>query len=36
LLLIERIGNSFATHTLEPCRFVPLVGFHGWKEPPAR
>jgi protein-L-isoaspartate(D-aspartate) O-methyltransferase len=36
LLLIERIGNSFTTHTLEPCRFVPLVGFHGWKEPPAR
>jgi len=36
LLLIERIGNSFHTQTLEPCRFVPLVGYHGWKEPPAR
>jgi len=36
LRLIERVGNSFQTHTLEPCRFVPLVGCHGWKEPPAR
>jgi protein-L-isoaspartate(D-aspartate) O-methyltransferase len=36
LLLIERIGNSFETQTLEACRFVPLVGYHGWKEPPAR
>lgn len=36
LQLIERHGNSFETHTLEACRFVPLVGCHGWKEPPAR
>jgi protein-L-isoaspartate(D-aspartate) O-methyltransferase len=36
LLRIERHGNSFETLTLEPCRFVPLVGHHGWKEPPAR
>jgi len=33
LHLIERIGNSFHTRTLEGCRFVPLVGHHGWKEP---
>jgi protein-L-isoaspartate(D-aspartate) O-methyltransferase len=36
LLYIERHGNSFETHTLEACRFVPLVGYYGWKEPPAR
>jgi protein-L-isoaspartate(D-aspartate) O-methyltransferase len=36
LLLLERHGNSFETITLEACRFVPLVGYHGWKEPPAR
>lgn len=36
LQLIERHGNSFETHTLEACRFVPLVGCHGWKEPPPR
>ena len=36
LLRVERHGNSFETRTLEPCRFVPLVGHYGWKEPPAR
>lgn len=36
LLHIERRGNSFVTRTLEACRFVPLIGYHGWKEPPAR
>ena len=36
LLSIERHGNSFETRTLEACRFVPLIGYHGWKEPPAR
>ena len=36
LLLIERHGNSFETYTLDACRFVPLVGYYGWKEPPAR
>jgi protein-L-isoaspartate(D-aspartate) O-methyltransferase len=36
LHLIERHGNSFETRFLEACRFVPLVGYHGWKEPPAR
>jgi protein-L-isoaspartate(D-aspartate) O-methyltransferase len=35
LLYIERHGNSFETRTLEACRFVPLIGYHGWKEPPA-
>ena len=36
LLCLERHGNSFETRTLEACRFVPLVGRYGWKEPPAR
>lgn len=36
LLYIERHGNSFETRALEACRFVPLIGYHGWKEPPAR
>jgi protein-L-isoaspartate(D-aspartate) O-methyltransferase len=36
LRVIERQGNSFVTRKLEACRFVPLVGYHGWKEPPAR
>lgn len=36
LLYIERHGNSLETRTLEACRFVPLIGYHGWKEPPAR
>jgi protein-L-isoaspartate(D-aspartate) O-methyltransferase len=36
LRLIERRGHSFHTLVLEACRFVPLVGYHGWKEPPSR
>jgi protein-L-isoaspartate(D-aspartate) O-methyltransferase len=32
LHLIERTGDTFRTTVLEPCRFVPLVGAHGWKE----
>jgi protein-L-isoaspartate(D-aspartate) O-methyltransferase len=36
LLYLERHGNSHETRTLEACRFVPLIGYHGWKEPPAR
>lgn len=36
LHLIERFGNSYQTTRLGCCRFVPLVGYHGWKEPPAR
>lgn len=36
LRYIERLGNAYHTRTLEACRFVPLVGYHGWKEPPPR
>jgi protein-L-isoaspartate(D-aspartate) O-methyltransferase len=36
LRCIERLGNSYHTRTLEGCRFVPLVGYYGWKEPPSR
>ena len=32
LRLIERSHDTFRTILLEPCRFVPLVGAHGWKE----
>ena len=31
LLLVTRQGGSFSTEPREPCRFVPLVGRHGWK-----
>src|SRR5256885_539721 len=31
LRLIERTGNTFQTSVLEQCRFVPLLGAHGWK-----
>jgi len=33
LRLIEKHGNTFPTKMLEGCRFVPLVGHHGWQEP---
>ena len=36
LQLIERRNGALQTRLLEACRFVPLVGHHGWKEPPAR
>ncbi len=36
LQLIERRSGALQTRLLEACRFVPLVGHHGWKEPPAR
>jgi protein-L-isoaspartate(D-aspartate) O-methyltransferase len=32
LQLVQRTGDAFHTSTLEPCRFVPLMGAHGWKE----
>jgi protein-L-isoaspartate(D-aspartate) O-methyltransferase len=32
LRLIERSHNNFRTTVLESCRFVPLLGAHGWKE----
>jgi protein-L-isoaspartate(D-aspartate) O-methyltransferase len=34
LRLIERSHDTFRTTMLEPCRFVPLLGAHGWKESP--
>jgi len=36
LQLIEKCGKSFRNTTLEGCRFVPLVGYHGWQDPPSR
>jgi protein-L-isoaspartate(D-aspartate) O-methyltransferase len=33
LRLIEKRGDSFPTRMLEGCRFVPLLGSHGWQEP---
>jgi protein-L-isoaspartate(D-aspartate) O-methyltransferase len=36
LRLIERSHNTFRTILLEPCRFVPLLGEHGWKGTPQR
>jgi len=33
LRLIEKRGDAFPTKKLEGCRFVPLVGYHGWQEP---
>jgi protein-L-isoaspartate(D-aspartate) O-methyltransferase len=32
LRLIERSHDTFRTTVLESCRFVPLLGAHGWKE----
>ncbi len=32
LRLIERSHDAFRTTVFEPCRFVPLLGAHGWKE----
>jgi len=36
LQLVEKRGKSFRNTTLEGCRFVPLVGYHGWQDPPSR
>jgi protein-L-isoaspartate(D-aspartate) O-methyltransferase len=36
LRLIEKQGSEFLTTALEGCRFVPLVGHHGWHHPPGR
>jgi protein-L-isoaspartate(D-aspartate) O-methyltransferase len=33
LQLIERHGDAFPAKMLEGCRFVPLLGYHGWQEP---
>jgi protein-L-isoaspartate(D-aspartate) O-methyltransferase len=32
LLLITRHGESFATKFITGCRFVKLIGLHGWKD----
>jgi protein-L-isoaspartate(D-aspartate) O-methyltransferase len=36
LQLVERVNDEFHTIMLEGCRFVPLVGAHGWKESSSR
>lgn len=36
LQLIEKRAEAFPTKVLEGCRFVPLVGYYGWQEPPKR
>jgi protein-L-isoaspartate(D-aspartate) O-methyltransferase len=36
LHLVEKHAGVFATKMLEGCRFVPLVGHHGWQKPPLR
>jgi protein-L-isoaspartate(D-aspartate) O-methyltransferase len=36
LQLIEKRDGLFAAKMLEGCRFVPLVGYHGWDKPPER
>jgi protein-L-isoaspartate(D-aspartate) O-methyltransferase len=36
LQIIERDLGAFRTVLLEPCRFVPLLGAHGWKGTPQR
>ena len=36
LQLIEKRGDAFPIKILEGCRFVPLVGYYGWQEPPKR
>jgi len=32
LLLVIRHGGDYSMERHEPCRFVPLVGRHGWKD----
>jgi len=36
LRLIEKRAGAFSTKILEGCRFVPLVGHHGWQNSPQR
>jgi protein-L-isoaspartate(D-aspartate) O-methyltransferase len=33
LQLLERTSDGFRNRRLDPCRFVPLVGRCGWREP---
>jgi len=32
LLLLTKHGAEFSSEQREPCRFVPLLGRHGWKD----
>lgn len=32
LRLITRNGTAYLTQLLDPCQFVPLIGYHGWPE----
>jgi protein-L-isoaspartate(D-aspartate) O-methyltransferase len=32
LFLVKRRGSTYTTEHREGCRFVPLIGRHGWKE----
>jgi protein-L-isoaspartate(D-aspartate) O-methyltransferase len=36
LQLIEKRDGAYSAKMLEGCRFVPLVGYHGWDKPPQR
>ena len=36
LQLVERRRDTFQTTVLDTCRFVPLIGAHGWKDLPLR
>jgi protein-L-isoaspartate(D-aspartate) O-methyltransferase len=36
LRLVEKHAGVFSAKMLEGCRFVPLVGHHGWQKPPMR
>jgi protein-L-isoaspartate(D-aspartate) O-methyltransferase len=36
LRLVEKHAGVFSSKILEGCRFVPLVGQHGWQKPPLR
>jgi protein-L-isoaspartate(D-aspartate) O-methyltransferase len=36
LRLVEKHAGVFSSKILEGCRFVPLVGHHGWQKPPLR
>ncbi len=33
LRLIRKLGGQVASRVIEECRFVPLVGRYGWREP---
>ena len=36
LQVIERTRDTFSITVLDSCRFVPLIGAHGWKDVPLR